>query len=123
MYKILVVDDEKDVCYVLKKFLTLKGYSATVVQNGKEAIEEVMKKKPDIVLLDIRMPVMDGIEVLKKIKEIDGKIGVIMCTAVKEDAVGRECMKLGAYDYITKPFDLEYLENVLLAKLVDFIDK
>ncbi|MDD5437396.1 MAG: response regulator, partial [Candidatus Omnitrophica bacterium] len=69
------------------------------------------------VLLDIIMPDIDGIQVLKTIKEIDASIPVIMITAVKDIESGRECLKLGAYDYITKPFSLDYLDKVLKTKL------
>ena len=118
--KILVVDDEQAVCDVLKKFLTKEGYKVSTVLSGEEAIKKVKKEKPHIVLLDIRMPDMDGIEALKRIRKIDKKVGIIMITAVKEDAVGRKCMELGAYGYITKPFDFDYLEKVLTIKLLDF---
>ena len=118
--KILVVDDERAICNMLKKFLTKSGYDASTALSGKEAIKRVKKEKPHIVLLDIRMPEMDGIKTLKKIKEIDKEVGIVMITAVKEDETGRKCLELGAYDYITKPLDLDYLETVLLTKLLIF---
>lgn len=119
--KILVVDDEKVVCDMLSKFLAKKGYEAIIALSGEEALRKVKKERPHVVLLDIKMPKMDGIVVLQRIKEIDKKIPIIiMITAVKDDAIGRKCLELGAADYITKPFGLEYLENVLLVKLLDF---
>ena len=117
---ILIVDDEQAVCDMLKKFLSRKGYEISTALSGEEAIKKIKKKRPHIVLLDIRMPAMDGIETLKGIREFDKELGVVMITAVREDAVGIECMNLGAYSYITKPFDLEYMERVLLVKLLDF---
>ena len=66
------------------------------------------------------MPKCDGVEVLKKIKEINKEVGVIMITAVSETAIAEKCMEVGAFDYITKPISLEYLEECLLAKLLDF---
>ena len=63
---------------------------------------------------------MDGIETLKRIRKTDKKIGVIMITAINEDETGKECLKLGAYDYIVKPLDLNYLEKVLALKLISF---
>ena len=116
--KILVVDDERAVCNMLKKFLAKSGYDASTALSGKEAIKRVKKEKLHIVLLDIKMPEMDGIKTLKKIKEIDNEVGIVMITAVKEDEIGRKCLELGAYDYITKPLDLDYLETVLLTKLL-----
>lgn len=115
--KILVVDDEPAVCSMLKKYLTRKGHKASTALSGREAIRKIKKDRPHVVLLDIKMPQMDGIEVLKKIREIDTKIGIVMITAVKDDDVGRACMKMGAYDYITKPLSLGYLENVLMIML------
>lgn len=120
MKKILVVDDEEAICNMLKKFLTQKGYEAIIALSGEEAIGKVKEEKPHIVLLDIRMPKMDGIETLKKIRELDKEVGIVMITAVKDDDVGRKCLQLGAYDYITKPLSLDYLEGVLLVKLLDF---
>jgi len=117
--KILVVDDEQEICNMLKEFLTLKGYVVTAVLNGEEALVKIKEEKPVVVLLDIKMPGMDGIEVLKKIKEIDKQIPVVvMITAVKDEDIARKCMDLGAYDYITKPLSLEYLETVLAVKLL-----
>ncbi|MBI5873666.1 MAG: response regulator [Candidatus Omnitrophica bacterium] len=120
MKKILVVDDEKPIREMLKKFLTKKGYEVYDADNGEDAIRIVKENTPYIVLLDIRMPKSDGIEVLRKIKEANKDIGVIMITAVSETAIAEKCMELGAFDYITKPISLEYLEECLLAKLLDF---
>lgn len=120
MKKVLIVDDDPAVCNMLKKFLTKKGYEAIVALSGEEAIKKVKKEKPYAVLLDIRMPGMDGIETLKKIREIDKEAGIVMITAVKEEEIGKKCLELGAYDYITKPLGLDYLETVLTVKLLDF---
>jgi DNA-binding response OmpR family regulator len=120
MKKILVVDDENTICNMLKKFLTQKGYEAIVALSGEEAIRKVKEERPHIVLLDIRMPKMDGIETLKKIREIDKEVGIVMITAVDDEETGRKCIELGAYDYITKPLYLDYLETVLMVKLLDF---
>ncbi|MEK7849549.1 MAG: response regulator [Candidatus Omnitrophota bacterium] len=120
MKKILVVDDEKPIREMLRKFLTKKGYEVFDADNGEDALKIVSEKSPHIVLLDIRMPKCDGVEILKKIKEINKEAGVIMITAVSETAIADKCMEMGAFDYITKPISLEYLEECLLAKLLDF---
>jgi len=117
MARILVVDDEPEVCSMLKKFLTKKGHEVYAALNGEEALSVVKQERPHIVLLDIRMPKMDGMECLRHIKEIDKEAGVIMITAVKQEDIGREAMKLGAFDYITKPLSLQYLEDCLMVKL------
>jgi DNA-binding response OmpR family regulator len=118
MARILVVDDEQDVCDMLEKFLTIKGYEVSTALSGEDALALVKKEKPHIVLLDIRMPEMDGIECLERIKEIDKEIGVIMITALKQEEVGKKAMELGAYDYITKPLSLQYLQDCLMVKLL-----
>lgn len=120
MKKILVVDDEKPIREMLKRFLVKKGYEVHDADNGDDALRIVGEQEPCIVLLDIRMPKTDGIEVLKKIKELRPDTGVIMITAVSETAVAEKCMEYGAFDYITKPISLEYLEECLLAKMLDF---
>jgi len=110
---ILVVDDEKEICTVLSDNLSQEGYRVFTANNGKTALELVKKEKPDLVLLDIRMPEMDGIEVLRRIKKIKKEIVVIMLTAYGTLETARKAMKLGAYDYITKPFDLFSLKSIV----------
>lgn len=116
---VLVVDDEKAVCDMLNKFLTKQGYKVFIALSGMEALKIVKDKHPQVILLDIKMPEMNGLVALQKIKELDKKAGVVMITAVKDEEIGKKCMALGAYDYVTKPFGLEYLENVLMAKLLE----
>jgi len=121
MEKILVVDDEIEVCNALTEFLSIKGYQALAAQSGKEALLVVNEKQPHIVLLDIIMPGMSGIETLKEIKKIAPRTGVVMITAVTDEALGNKALKLGADDFITKPVDLDYLETVLMVKIVDVL--
>ena len=118
MSKILVVDDEVKACKLLKRFLELKGYEVIVSNNGEDAIEKVKNEKPDAILLDIRMPGMNGTEVLKRVREFDKDIGIIMVTAVKEESVGKAALMLGADEYMTKPIDFNYLETSILVDLV-----
>jgi two-component system response regulator AtoC len=121
MARILVVDDEVEVLDMLKVFLSAKGYTVHTAQSGRAALELVKQVRPHIVLLDIIMPEMSGIDVLKKIKTMDPTIGVVMATAIKDEDLAKKAMKLGAYDYIAKPFDLDYLENVLMVKMADIL--
>jgi len=118
MARILVVDDEQEICNMLKKFLVKKGYEVYTANNGEDALSIIKKERPHIVLLDIKMPRMDGIECLQRIREIDKEVGVIMITAVKEEEIGKKAMKLGAFDYITKPLSFDYLQNCLMVKLL-----
>ena len=110
---ILVVDDEKEICTILSDNLSREGYRVFTAYNGKTALELVRKEKPDLVLLDIKMPEMDGIEVLRRIKKMKKKIVVIMLTAYGTLETARKAMKLGAYEYITKPFDLFLLKSIV----------
>lgn len=118
MTKILVVDDEVKACELLKRFLEAKGYEVIMSHSGEDAIEKVKSEKPDAMLLDIRMPGMEGTEVLKRVREFNKDIGIIMVTAVKEEETGKEALRSGADEYITKPIDFEYLETSILVDLV-----
>jgi DNA-binding NtrC family response regulator len=116
--KILVVDDNPEICTLLEKFLTKKGFNPITATSAEEALEKVKKEKPIMVLLDIKMPGMDGLMALKRIKEINERIGVIMITGVGDEHIAEEAMKSGAYDYVIKPLDLDYLEMCLLTKIL-----
>jgi CheY-like chemotaxis protein len=117
MDRILVVDDEIETCNLLSEFLSRKKYDVSIATSGQEAISKIKSNRPEVVLLDIRMPGMDGIQVLRRIKQMDNNIDVIMITAVNEERVGREAIKLGAFDYITKPISLNYLDTSILVRL------
>jgi len=117
--RILIVDDEKDITDFLAAFFRIKEYEPEVAHSGREAIEKLSTFKPHIVLLDVRMPKMDGIETLREIRKIDPDVGVIMVTAVQEIAIGREALKLGAAYFVTKPINLEYLETTVLVKIIN----
>lgn len=111
--KILVVDDEKDVCDFFQDTLSEEGYGVLTALNGKDALALVKKERPHVVLLDIRMPGPDGIEVLEEIKKIDENIAVVMITGYGDLKTAREAMRLGAFDYVTKPFNLNFIKAVL----------
>jgi DNA-binding NtrC family response regulator len=121
MEKILVVDDEIEACNALKEFLEIKGYEVYTAQDGRSALDKVRELRPQLVLLDMIMPGMHGIEVLQEVKKIDPTIGIIMVTVVTDKAQAKKAIQLGAYDYITKPVDLNYLENVVMVKILDYM--
>ena len=106
MKKILVVDDEMGTRESLNMILN-REYEIMMAATGEEALEMLEKYRIDVVLLDIIMPGMDGMTVLKKIKEMLEDVIVIMITATKTVKTAVKAMKLGAYDYITKPFDID----------------
>jgi two-component system, NtrC family, response regulator AtoC len=117
MARVLVVDDEPDVLDLLDEFLTGKGYEVSTAQGGSEALRKAKAERPHAILLDIRMPDMSGLEVLRRVRAADREVGVIMITAVNEEETGREALKLGAFDYLVKPLDLAYLERSLWHKI------
>ena len=86
-------------------------------KDGTEALLLVQKEKPSAILLDIMMPGMDGIVTLKRIREIDPDVSVVMATSIQDERVTREATALGAYGYVLKPFDMQYLEMVVLTRL------
>ena len=115
--KILVVDDDIFVCKMLRKFLIEKGLRVVEAHNGDEAMEVFSRERPDVVLLDIRMPGKDGLETLAELKALYPEASVIMVTAVHEEGPAKQAMAAGAFDYITKPIDPDYLELSLMTKL------
>jgi len=115
MIKILIVDDEIDVCDFVKNFFEERNFKVLTALNGSEGIRLLHREKPDIVLLDIKMKEMDGIETLKRIRKIDKKIRVIMVTAVEDEDKMEAASRLGAYKYIKKPLVLEELESAVAA--------
>jgi two-component system, NtrC family, response regulator AtoC len=121
MPRVLVVDDEPDAVELLQEFLTSKGYDVITAGDGEEALRKVKAERPHLILLDVRMPKMNGLEVLRQVRQIDKEVGVIMVTAVNEEETGRQSLELGAFDYIVKPLDLEYLERSLWYKVTTMI--
>ncbi len=114
--RVLVVDDEESVRNLLQRILEGAGYQVTTAANGKEALYKVSLGETELVLLDIKMPEMSGIEVLSKLTADSPDTCAIMVTSVVETETAVEAMKLGAYDYILKPFDRDdVLQKVLGA--------
>lgn len=114
MKKILIVDDDKDMRGILSSLISSEGYETITAGDGRKALKEISAHSPDLVLLDIRLPEMDGMKVLEEIKKIDKNLPVIMLTAHEDVKGAVQAMKSGAFDYITKPFDNE--EMVLNIK-------
>ncbi len=118
MSTILVVDDEVWACDPIKRFLEERGYDVFTSYSGEDALEKVKNLKFDIMLLDITMPGIDGMEVLRRVRQFDEKIGIIMVTAVIDEGIAKDALKKGADGYITKPIDLNYLETSVLIDLI-----
>ena len=108
MAKILIVDDAAFMRMMLRDILTKNGYEVVgEAANGAEAVEKYSQLKPNLVMMDITMPEMNGIDALKKIKENDGDANVIMCSAMGQQAMVIESIQAGAKDFIVKPFQVE----------------
>lgn len=104
MTTVLIADDEKDIRSALRIYLKPEGYTLLEAENGKQVLETVQKEKVDLVLLDIMMPVMDGIETISRLREFSN-VPVILLTAKSEDTDKVMGLNIGADDYITKPFN------------------
>ena len=117
METILIVDDEKDLRFNLSNILKDEGYNAIAVGDGRRALNAVKKNSPNLVLLDMKLPQMDGMQILEKMKKIDKNVIVIMLTAYGDITSSVRAMKLGAFDYLTKPFDNEELILVIKRAL------
>lgn len=105
---ILICDDAAFMRMMIRDILTKNGYNVVgEAENGKVAVDKYVELKPDLVLMDITMPEMDGIEALKAIREKDGNAAVIMCSAMGQQAMVIEAIQSGAKDFIVKPFQAE----------------
>src|SRR5712691_2587212 len=115
--KILVVDDEREVRLVIQEFLTGKGYEVRVASNGLEALAGLETFMPDVVLLDMAMPEMDGLEALKRISASYPSLPVLMVTVNADIETTSKVLQLGAADYVPKPFDLDYLDQAISIQI------
>lgn len=115
--RVLIVDDEQDFARTLAERLVLRNLEATAVTSGEEALAAVQTKVPDVVVLDLKMPDMSGLEVLDRLRVLSPSVAVIMLTGHDSTAAAIEGMKRGVFDYITKPIDIEELvEKIHQAK-------
>ncbi len=115
---ILIIDDEPDICEYTQKFLTQQGYRVYTLTDPRQAEKEIGSINPAIVMLDIVMPQMDGLQVLERIKKVNPNIRVIMMSGVKDDFICKQAIKEGASDYLVKPFSLDQLKFTVLANSI-----
>lgn len=115
--RILVVDDEHLIRWSLEQNLKKQGYEVVTAGNGEDALRIVREEQPDLILLDIQLPGMSGLEVLEKVKEFDDEIVVIMVTAHGGLETAVNAMRLGAYDYLNKPFNLDEMAIIIKKAL------
>lgn len=112
---LLVIEDEAAVRALVGDYFEALGYAVVRAGSGEEGLAAAARTRPNVVLLDIRMPGMDGVETLKRLREQDASMGVVMMTAVADVDLARETLRVGAVAYVTKPFDLEYLGRIVRA--------
>ena len=123
--RILVADDEESIRWVLSKALNKQGYEVDLAENGQDALLLSRRSSYDLAILDIKMPGMTGLDLLNKLQEHSPQTLVVIMTAESSMKNAVEAMKRGAYDYITKPFDLEALDAIILKaqKAADVSDE
>jgi CheY-like chemotaxis protein len=117
MARVLIVDDEPSVVAAMQLYLQHKGHEVHTALNGQEALQKLTAERPQLILLDVRMPTMDGLQVLDHVRRLDRDVGIIMVTAVQDAALRREALARGAADFITKPVDLRHLDRSMEALL------
>jgi nitrogen regulation protein NR(I) len=117
MSKLLLIDDETDVQYSFQRIFDSPDIELTTASSGEEGLKLIPKIKPDLVLMDIRMGGMNGLETLRRIRQMDSRLLVILMTAYGTTQTAIEAMKLGAYDYLLKPFDVLKLKEIVTKAL------
>ena len=117
MSKLLLIDDEEDVRYSFQRIFNSPEIELATASSGEEGLKAIPKFKPDLVLMDVRMGGMNGLETLRRIRAIDPKLLVILMTAYGTTQTAIEAMKLGAYDYLLKPFDVPKLKEIIANAL------
>ncbi len=115
--KLLIVDDDPAIQRLLKRLFRDEAVEIISAFDGKEALEAIEHEKPDLMLLDISMPNIDGVGVLQALKDAPGRIPTVMITANAEEETALRTMQLGAYDYVGRPFDISYLRNSVMCGL------
>jgi len=117
MAKLLVADDEQKICRLLGDFFAKRGYEILMAHDGPSALATIRAERPHLVFLDLRMPGMDGLDILREAKTIDDTIKIIVITALEDEETIHKARTLGATDYVIKPFSLEYLNEEVLGKV------
>jgi DNA-binding NtrC family response regulator len=117
--RVLIVDDDQDICAMLSALMNKEGLTNRVAHDGETALTLVRQEAPDVLLLDVRMPGMDGMEVLKQVKEVDNDLPVVLVTAHAEIAASVAAIKVGAYDYLPKPFEHSQVLQVVRQALAE----
>jgi len=121
--RVLVVDDDPDVREVLAEYLASKGFDVAQARGGEEALEHIRESCPEIVLLDITMPGLSGVDTLRRIRALSADTCVVMVSANADVETARQTLALGATDYVPKPVDFGYLDSVLALQALDHMER
>jgi len=119
MAKLLIVDDDKETCEFLQEFFESRKCIVFTANSGNQGLSIVKEQNPDIVLLDIKMDQMNGLEVLKEIKEFNKDVVVIMVTGLSDQETRKKASDLGADDFIQKPLNEQYLEGTVCLRVAN----
>lgn len=117
-FRLLVVDDEEGIRKYLKRLLEPEGYEVLLAATGEEAVQQFKEQPVDLALLDMHMPGVNGLDVLKLLKQMAPQLSVVMVTGNQDEGLALAAMKLGAFDYVTKPISKEQLFLTLQSKLL-----
>ncbi|MSR77441.1 MAG: response regulator [Candidatus Omnitrophica bacterium] len=115
--KILVIDDEPDIGELIRDCLSFKDLEVFIAPNAEEGIALAQKEKPDLILLDILLPKVGGLECLRRLKQTLPDVVVVVLSGVQDENIATEAIRRGAYDYITKPFNLSQFEKQILPRI------
>ena len=122
MIKILIVDDEKGICDFVGDFFERRGHQVFKLTDPSNALAILNKEKPQIILLDILMPKLNGLELLRKIRQTNNLVKVIMVTVADDPSTREKAFNLGADDFVSKPFTLDSLESTVMTKIQELIE-
>ena len=111
--RVLVIDDDEDICQYLREFLAREGFKVTTISKPADALVEIRQGRHQIVLLDVRMPGLDGVDLLRQVRAVDSDICVFVMTGYPSVQSAVDSMKASAFDYLQKPFDLQSLRAVM----------
>ena len=117
MVKLLVADDEQKICRLLQDFFSERGYQVLVAHDGASTLKCIRRERPHLVFLDLHMPGLNGLDILKEARAVDETMKIIVITATGDEETIRKARELGVSDYVVKPFSLEYLKEAVLAKV------
>lgn len=117
--KVLIIDDEEDMCWAVAKGMQQEGYQVAIATGGPRGLELFQREGASVVLLDLKMPGMDGLEVLRRVRETDEKVPVILITGHGDMDVAMEAISSGATGYIIKPFQMDDLRQAVQRVLSD----